>query len=58
MKNNLTELELLQPPKKQGWLDQHTLQIQKLDRLLSLVRELPEGGQTTENDAVTEIASN
>lgn len=44
---------------KQGWLDQHTLQIQKLDRLLSLVRELPEGGHTTEAEGnVDEVASN
>lgn len=43
------------PPKKQGWLDQHTLQIQKLDRLLSLVREMPEGGQTPEHDTITEV---
>lgn len=46
-------------PKKQQWLDQLTLQIQKLERLLSLVRELPEGGETTQNgDAVTEVGSN
>ncbi|XP_055921105.1 dynein intermediate chain 2, ciliary isoform X2 [Eupeodes corollae] len=34
---------MVKPPKKQLWLDQQTLQIQKLDRILSLVRELPEG---------------
>jgi dynein intermediate chain 1, axonemal len=45
------------PPKKMQWLDQHTLQIQKLERLLSLVRELPEG-ETTKDDVVTEVGSN
>ncbi|CRK96455.1 CLUMA_CG009995, isoform A [Clunio marinus] len=49
---------LCKPPKKQGWMDQHTLQVQKLDRLLSLVRELPEGGQSTENDPVDDATSN
>ena len=44
------------PPKKQQWLDQLTLQVQKLDRLLSLVRELPEGGETVQ-DTATEVAS-
>ncbi|XP_055838399.1 dynein intermediate chain 2, ciliary [Episyrphus balteatus] len=34
---------MVKPPKKQLYLDQQTLQIQKLDRILSLVRELPEG---------------
>lgn len=43
-------------PKKQQWLDQLTLQVMKLDRLLSLVRELPEGGETIQ-DAATEVAS-
>jgi dynein intermediate chain 1 len=47
------------PPKKQQWLDQHTLQIQKLERLLSLVRELPDGvEQTQDDDNRTEVASN
>lgn len=47
------------PPKKQMYLDQHTLQIQKLERLLSLVRELPEGNpEGIVNDAVTEVGSN
>lgn len=44
------------PPKKQQWLDQSTLQVQKLDRLLSLVRELPEGGEIVQ-DTATEVAS-
>ncbi|XP_065368147.1 dynein intermediate chain 2, ciliary [Calliphora vicina] len=34
---------MVKPPKKQMYLDQTTLQIQKLEKLLSLVRELPEG---------------
>lgn len=34
---------MVKPPKKQLYLDQNTLQIQKLEKLLSLVRELPEG---------------
>lgn len=34
---------MVKPPKKQLYLDQTTLQIQKLEKLLSLVRELPEG---------------
>lgn len=32
---------MVKPPKKQQYLDQNTLQVQKLDKLLSLVRELP-----------------
>ncbi|XP_067632457.1 dynein intermediate chain 2, ciliary isoform X2 [Eurosta solidaginis] len=47
-KSTVTSLKLspnlrlmVKPPKKQQHLDQHTLQVQKLDRLLSLVRELP-----------------
>ncbi|XP_075168505.1 dynein intermediate chain 2, ciliary [Haematobia irritans] len=34
---------MVKPPKKQQNLDQSILQIQKLEKLLSLVRELPEG---------------
>uniref|UniRef100_A0A1B0D676 Dynein intermediate chain 2, ciliary n=1 Tax=Phlebotomus papatasi TaxID=29031 RepID=A0A1B0D676_PHLPP len=33
----------VKPPKKQQWMDQATLEAQKLEKLLSLVRELPEG---------------
>lgn len=43
-------------PKKQQNIDQHTLQVQKLDKLLSLVRELPDG--ETINDTTTTVASN
>ncbi|KAM7343034.1 dynein intermediate chain 2, ciliary isoform 1-T1 [Cochliomyia hominivorax] len=49
-KGTITSLKLspnlrlmVKPPKKQSYLDQTTLQIQKLEKLLSLVRELPEG---------------
>ncbi|XP_017484570.1 PREDICTED: dynein intermediate chain 2, ciliary [Rhagoletis zephyria] len=47
-KSTVTSLKLspnlrlmVKPPKKQQYLDQNTLQVQKLDKLLSLVRELP-----------------
>lgn len=39
------------PPKKQLGLDQHALQLMKLERLLSLVRELPEGEAIKDDDA-------
>lgn len=45
------------PPKKQLVLDQHALQIMKLERLLSLVREMPEG-EAVKDDEQEEIASN
>lgn len=35
---------MVKPPKKQLYLDQLFLQNQKLEKLLSLVREMPEGG--------------
>ncbi|XP_055383476.1 dynein intermediate chain 2, ciliary [Condylostylus longicornis] len=41
---------MCKPPKKQPWLDQSTMQIQKLDKLLSLVREMPEGAKEEEDD--------
>ncbi|EDV55380.2 dynein intermediate chain 2, ciliary isoform X2 [Drosophila erecta] len=47
---------MVKPPKKQLYLDQNTLQINKLEKLLSLVRELPEGG-TVVPDAATTVRS-
>lgn len=46
---------MVKPPKKQQFLDQHTLQCQKLEKLLSLVREVPEKDQV--KDTVTTVAS-
>lgn len=46
------------PPKKQLILDQHALQEMKLERLLSLVREMPEGETVRDNDENEEVASN
>lgn len=46
------------PPKKQLGLDQHVLQEMKLERLLSLVREMPEGETARDNDENEEVASN
>lgn len=43
---------MCKPPKKQPWLDQVTLQNQKLEKLLSLVRELPEGQTAPEGATV------
>lgn len=37
-------------------IDQSTLQIQKLDRLLSLVRELPEDMDYLEKDAASSMS--
>lgn len=45
------------PPKKQLGLEQHALQIMKLERLLSLVREMPEG-EAVKEDEQDEINSN
>lgn len=39
------------PPKKGQSIDQNMLQIQKLDKLLSLVRELPEDTEQVENSS-------
>ncbi|TDG50683.1 hypothetical protein AWZ03_002987 [Drosophila navojoa] len=44
---------MVKPPKKQLYLDQLTLQNAKLEKLLSLVRELPEGAQAP--DAATTV---
>lgn len=44
----------VKPPKKQMNIDQSILQIQKLDKLLSLVRELPED----KSDIIKDIDSN
>lgn len=38
------------PPKKGLNIDQNTLQVQKLDKILSLVRELPEDSKDAEKD--------
>ncbi|CAH1718635.1 unnamed protein product [Chironomus riparius] len=46
------------PTKKQQYQDQLQLQISKLDRLLSLVRELPDGVEATQEDVQTEVGSN
>ncbi|ALC41273.1 CG9313 [Drosophila busckii] len=46
---------MVKPPKKQLYLDQTTLQIAKLEKLLSLVRELPEGEVVA--DAATTVRS-
>ncbi|KAH8280411.1 hypothetical protein KR018_006582 [Drosophila ironensis] len=46
---------MVKPPKKQLYLDQNTLQISKLEKLLSLVRELPEGHVVP--DAATTVRS-
>ncbi|XP_004444527.1 dynein intermediate chain 2, ciliary [Drosophila pseudoobscura] len=46
---------MVKPPKKQLYLDQTTLQISKLEKLLSLVRELPEGNIVP--DAATTVRS-
>ncbi|XP_030376775.1 dynein intermediate chain 1, axonemal [Scaptodrosophila lebanonensis] len=46
---------MVKPPKKQSYLDQTTLQIAKLEKLLSLVRELPEG--TIVPDTATTVRS-
>lgn len=43
-------------PKKTVPVDPHSLEVQKLDRLLSLVRELPEGELVKET--VSTVASN
>lgn len=43
-------------PKKTVPVDPHALEVQKLDRLLSLVRELPEGELVKET--VSTVASN
>lgn len=46
----------VKPPKKMQHIDQGTLQIQKLDKLLSLVRELPEDTDTLEKDAASSVS--
>lgn len=43
----------VKPPKKQINMDQGILQIQKLDKLLSLVRELPEDVANLEKEAAS-----
>lgn len=45
----------VKPPKKQQHIEQHVLQCQKLEKLLSLVRELPE--EMIEKDAASTLAS-
>lgn len=41
------------PPKKGQNIDQSTLQVQKLDKLLSLVRELPEDTEEADKESDT-----
>lgn len=46
----------VKPPKKQQNIDQSILQIQKLDKLLSLVRELPEDKSALIKDADSNVS--
>lgn len=46
----------VKPPKKQMNIDQSILQIQKLDKLLSLVRELPEDKSAIIKDAESNVS--
>lgn len=46
----------VKPPKKQQNVDQDILQQQKLEKLLSLVRELPDD-EELEKEAATTVAS-
>lgn len=46
----------VKPPKKQQNVDQDVLQVQKLEKLLSLVRELPDD-EELEKEAATTVAS-
>lgn len=46
----------VKPPKKMQHIDQSVLQVQKLDRLLSLVRELPEDTDALEKDAASSVS--
>lgn len=46
----------VKPPKKQQNVDQDVLQQQKLEKLLSLVRELPDD-EELEKEAATTVAS-
>lgn len=46
----------VKPPKKQQNVDQDVLQLQKLEKLLSLVRELPDD-EELEKEAATTVAS-
>lgn len=46
----------VKPPKKQQNVDQDILQVQKLEKLLSLVRELPDD-EELEKEAATTVAS-
>lgn len=46
----------VKPPKKQQNVDQDVLQLQKLEKLLSLVRELPDD-EELEKEAATTVDS-
>lgn len=46
----------VKPPKKQMNADQHVLQVQKLDKLLSLVRELPANMDAAEKEATSSVS--
>lgn len=46
----------MKPPKKQQNVEQDVLQFQKLEKLLSLVRELPDD-EELEKEAATTVAS-
>lgn len=46
----------VKPPKKQQNIDQAVLELQKLEKLLSLVRELPDD-EELEKEAATTVAS-
>lgn len=46
----------VKPPKKQMNVDQALLQVQKLDKLLSLVRELPEDKSAQVKDADSSVS--
>lgn len=46
----------VKPPKKQQNVEQEVLQLQKLEKLLSLVRELPDD-EELEKEAATTVAS-
>lgn len=46
----------VKPPKKQMNIEQSVLQVQKLDKLLSLVRELPEETQAIDKDGASSVS--
>lgn len=46
----------VKPPKKQMNIEQTVLQVQKLDKLLSLVRELPEDTLAVDKDGASSVS--